>query len=200
MPENYRPIAVIPILYKLFSKMLCARVKGQLEMQQSVDQAGFRSGFSCDDQLFTITMLCDKMKEYNLPLWVAAVDFQKAFDTISHRSLWEALREQEVPLVYIMVLQKLYRGQCANVKLDVASRSFAIERGTRQGDPISPILFNALLEKVMRPLKLKWCRERKGIRVGASSTDLLQNLRFADDLLLIANSKSQVEAMLRDAL
>ena len=50
----------------------------------------------------------------------------------------------------------------------------------------------------MRPLKLKWHREGKGIRVGPGGTDFLQNLRFADDLLLIATSKSQVEAMLKD--
>ena len=156
LPDNYRPIAVIPILYKLFSKVLCARVRKQLEEQQSVDQAGFRAGYSCDDQLFTITMLSDKLKEYNLPLWVAAVDFKKAFDTVNHRSLWLALQEQGVPGIYIATLQRLYCGQKAKVKCDMSSRSFQIERGTKQGDPISPILFNSVLEKIMRTLKMKW--------------------------------------------
>ena len=48
-PENYRPIYIIPILYKLFSKVLAGRLKGILNSQQSPDQAGFRPDFSCDD-------------------------------------------------------------------------------------------------------------------------------------------------------
>ena len=46
LPENYRPICIIPILYKVFSKVLCGRIKEQLIAQQSHDQAGFRPGFS----------------------------------------------------------------------------------------------------------------------------------------------------------
>ena len=45
--ENYRPITILPILYKVFSRVLDARLKRLLDKQQSVDQAGFRGGFSC---------------------------------------------------------------------------------------------------------------------------------------------------------
>ena len=57
LPENYRPIAILPILYKLFSRILCERVKSILDGAQACDQAGFRSGYSCDDHLFAITMM-----------------------------------------------------------------------------------------------------------------------------------------------
>ena len=200
LPENYRPIAVIPILYKLFAKVLCNRNRGGFETEQSVDQAGFRSGFCCDDNLFAVTMLSDKLKEYNLPLWVAAVDFRKAFDTVDHQCLWQALRDQHVPGIYVAVLKKLYCDQSATVKCDAESRVFAIQRGTKQGDPISPLLFNTVLEQVMRPLKQKWMKERKGIKLGAAADDTLQSLRFADDLLLIASSRKHVQDMLRDLM
>ena len=45
MPENYRPISLLSILYKLFSKVVCGRVRETLMTEQSADQAGFRSGF-----------------------------------------------------------------------------------------------------------------------------------------------------------
>ena len=147
--ENYRPISILPILYKLFSKVLCARVKKQLELEQSVDQAGFRSGFSCDDHLFAITMLAEGCREFRAPLWTVAVDFRKAFDTVDHMSIWTSLLEQGVPTAYVNVLSRLYTGQTGKVQSDRTSKAFPIQRGTRQGDPISPILFNSCLESIV---------------------------------------------------
>ena len=197
MPENYRPIAVIPILYKLFSKVICARVNGILMASQSVDQAGFRSGFSCEDHLFVLTLLAEMFHEFQRPLWIVMVDFRKAFDTLNHSSLWLALLEQEVPTVYVCMLQRLYEGQSAQVQTDRLSKELLIERGVRQGDPISPILFNAATEKLIKGLKVRWQRKRYGIQMNGA---WLSNLRFADDLALIATSKGQAKSMLRDLI
>ena len=109
LPGNYRPVCIIPIMYKVFSKIICERIKGILLAEQSCDQAGFRPDFGCEDHLFTMTMLAEKCKEFNIPLWAAAIDFSKAFDSISHRSIFEALREQGVPAPYLNVLTKLYK-------------------------------------------------------------------------------------------
>ena len=62
-PANYRPIAMLPILYKLFAKIVCGRVTDTLNRHQSVDQAGFRAGFSCDDHLFTMVQLVENMQK-----------------------------------------------------------------------------------------------------------------------------------------
>ena len=58
--ENYRPISILPILLKLFSRVLCARIANILSKAQTLDQAGFRPGYSCDDHLFALTMLYEK--------------------------------------------------------------------------------------------------------------------------------------------
>jgi hypothetical protein len=196
LPDNYRPIAMIPIMYKLWSKVLCSRIRAILDSEQSCDQAGFRSGFSCDDHLFAAVILQEKLNEFNLPLWAAAVDFKKAFDTIEHDNLWQALNNQNVPAAYIDALKKLYEGQSGQVQTDSISKCFAVERGTKQGDPVSPILFNAALEDCMRRAKLKWAAKKWGINVGTG--DLLTNLRFADDLLIVGRSLFQVKSMLED--
>jgi exonuclease III len=195
LPGNYRPIAILPILYKLFSRILYQRLKVFLEPEQSVEQAGFRSGFSCEDHLLTLVLLYEKLNEQSLDLWIAAVDFEKAFDSVSHESIWEALQAQKVPGEYIEVLQRLYGGQTAQISADMLSRIFPLERGTKQGDPLSPALFNAVLEHVMRRLKCKWKVKKYGIKINA---DLLNNLRFADDLLLIGGSRAHVKHMLED--
>eukprot|EP00973_Karenia_brevis_P066111 9190959-Karenia_brevis.AAC.1 len=51
---NYRPITLLPILYKLFTRILRNRMQQTLESSQPVEQAGFRSGFNCDDHLLTM--------------------------------------------------------------------------------------------------------------------------------------------------
>eukprot|EP00973_Karenia_brevis_P015579 2132245-Karenia_brevis.AAC.1 len=80
-PGNYRPITLLSILYKVFSRILRARIQPILDKSQSVDQAGFRSGFSCDDHLLALTNLLEKCSEFKRPVWLCMLDFEKAFDT-----------------------------------------------------------------------------------------------------------------------
>ena len=75
---------------------------------QSVDQAGFRAGFGCDDQMFTVMLATEKAVEWNTYLWIAAVDFKKAFDCVEHWAIWDALRQFGVPGKYVDALAALY--------------------------------------------------------------------------------------------
>jgi len=166
--------------------------------EQSVDQAGFRPGFACDDHLFVLTILTEMFSEHRQPLWIVAVDFRKAFDSISHANLWNALVSQGVPGTYVHFLKKLYGNQSGAIHTDCLSKEFKIGRGVRQGDPISPILFNAALEELMRQLCSKWqAQEKCGIDIRSRK---LSNLRFADDLLLFSHSLQGAKAMLSDLM
>ena len=91
LPANYRPIAILPILYKLFSRILCNRLQAFLMPHQSVDQAAYRKGFSTEDHLLTVSLLIEKSREFNFPIWLGLVDYQKAFDTVEHEPLWQTL-------------------------------------------------------------------------------------------------------------
>ena len=66
LPENYRPITIIPLLYKLFAKMLYARLHSVLDEHQCPDQAGFRPNMSTTDHLFAFSMLAEKKHEYQI--------------------------------------------------------------------------------------------------------------------------------------
>jgi hypothetical protein len=147
---------VIKLLYKLFARLLLASVKKGLGGEQSVDQAGFRSGYGTDDHLFTLSQLQEKAGEWRQDVWFVFVDFSKAFDTVEHRRVWNALARQGMTNGYISILKRLYRGSTGKVVLDVMSKEFNIERGVKQGDPLSPVLFNVVLEDVFRELKAKW--------------------------------------------
>eukprot|EP00959_Pyramimonas_sp_CCMP1952_P033188 696077-Pyramimonas_sp.AAC.2 len=60
---------------------LFERLQPYLKVQQSADQAGFRKGCACDDHLLTLVQLQEKFKEFGMDIWIAAVDFEKAFDS-----------------------------------------------------------------------------------------------------------------------
>ena len=95
-------------------------------------------------------------------------------------------------------MASLYNQQTAAVRTDRLSRSFVIERGTKQGDPLSSLLFNALLEDVVRNVQRHWQSTKLGIPFGHNDGTSLTNLRFADDILLIAKSFTHVRNMLQD--
>jgi hypothetical protein len=198
LPGNYRPITLLPILYKLFTRVLYLRIGSVLDAAQPVDQAGFRSGYSCDDHLLAIMLIIDSFSEHRLPLWICAIDFEKAFDTVEHAFLWQSLAEQGVAPQYVCLLAAMYEDQSGHVCGGTMSRSFILARGTKQGDPLSPALFNAALECVMGRLQTKWVKKGWGIPVENEFGRRLTNLRFADDILLLAVSKRQLCGMLED--
>ena len=204
LPENYRPIAILPILYKLFSRMLCARIKEDIAQQQSVDQAAYVKGFSTEDHLLCTTILLEQCAEWNVPLWLGLVDFEKAFDTVEHDSLWKALEELGISHSYINLLKGLYQDQTATVESGGRSRFFELQRGVKQGDPISALLFISVMEAIFRKLKHRWNHlntRRSGAYYGMvidKPTEPLTNLRYADDIMLVAGSRGDIGKMLSD--
>ena len=92
--KNYRPICVLPLLYKLFSTMLYSRLQPVLEKELQQDQAGFRKLFSTVDHLHAFAQIQEKSSECNVELWTCFLDFQKAFDSVEHKAIWEELGER----------------------------------------------------------------------------------------------------------
>jgi hypothetical protein len=187
---NYRPISLISHISKLLTKVIQNRLEGTLDFNQPREQAGFRKGFSTTDHLQVVTQLIEKTNEYGLPLCLAFVDYEKAFDSVEHKKILEALGNHGVNKGYIELLTHMYNNGTSVIRLDRESSKFPIQRGVRQGDTISPKLFNAGLEQVFR--ELKW--DNKGIEING---DLLNHLRFADDNLLICSSGEELQDMLK---
>ena len=98
---NYLPICILDITYKVFSRVLHNRIIGNINEAQSVDQAGFRKEFSCDDHLLTSTILIEKVWRSRKQLWICAVDFKKAFNSVNFTLIWSALKECNVNEGYI---------------------------------------------------------------------------------------------------
>lgn len=190
--NNYRPISLMSNLYKLFSKVITRRLTKPLDENQPNEQAGFRSGFSTADHLQAVNQIMEKFNEFNLPLYIAFVDYTKAFDSVEHSSVLQALEKQGIESKYIRILDNLYIQSKAKVKTEREGQIFRLGRGVKQGDPISPKLFTSVLEEVFR--KLKW-DNKHGIIINGRR---LTNLRFADDVTLFARSPNELQQMITE--
>ncbi|GFN93010.1 endonuclease-reverse transcriptase [Plakobranchus ocellatus] len=136
-----------------------------------------------------LNQVIEKSNEYNLPLCVGFIDYEKAFDSVEHFAIYDALRKINVNETYVTILENIYRNASERVHIDnLESEPFPIHRGVRQGDPISPKLFTAAIEMIFRKADLE-----HGLNIDGET---LTNLRFADDVALVTEKVENMEEQL----
>ena len=109
----------------------------------------------------------------------------KAFDCVDHNRLWKILQEMGIPDHLICLLINLYAGQEATVRTGHGTIDWIqIKKGVHQGCMLSPCLFNLYAEYIMRNTELD--ETQAGIKIAGRN---INNLRFADDTTLMAESE-----------
>ena len=103
--------------------------------------------------------------------------------------------KQRVPLEYVELLRRLYKAKVGRIKLDQVSKEFTIDKRAKQGDPMSPNGFDSVLEDYFWAFKPKWKSSNFGIDFGQRR---LTNLRFADDILLVAKALEESNVVIAD--
>ena len=86
-----------------------------------------------------------------MPLYLAFIDYKKAFDSVKHRQLWKTLKEFGIGSSLVEILETLYKVQRATVRVDSEYTDwFEIKKGVRQGCLVSPMSFNCYSERILR--------------------------------------------------
>ena len=145
-----------------------------------------------------VQILEQRCREWGVPLFISTIEFTKAFDSIKHSAIWKSLRFYGIKPEYVKLLQRLYRHQEGTVLTDKGSEVFPIKKGTKQGDPLSSLLFNTVLQYSLENNLIKWQENKKGIWLSDKTEDCVTNLRFADDVLLFSTSLAKLRDMLCD--
>ena len=166
--KNYRPISLLSHTYKLLTRIITNRVTNKLDQFQPVEQAGFRGGYSTIDHIHTVRQIIEKSQEYNQQVFLAFIDFEKAFDTIEKWAFMNSLRRCRIDSRYIQLINALYHDATMTVKIFGETDPITLWRGVRQGDTISPKIFTTALEDVFKTLE--W--EAKGVNINGEQPSL----------------------------
>ncbi|KAE9416903.1 hypothetical protein Angca_009074, partial [Angiostrongylus cantonensis] len=140
--RNYRPICLLSVSYKLFTKIFFSRISRTLDEAHPVEQAGFRKGFCCMNHIQTVSKVIEVCREYHLLLLLAFVDYEKAFDSVETNAILSALVDQGVDPSYIRTLFDIYRNCTTKTQLFIdLLPCIPIGKEVRKGIKISPKLF-----------------------------------------------------------
>ena len=168
-------------------KILQARLQQYVNRELPYVQAGFRKGRGTRDQTANIQWIIKKAREFQKNIYFCFIDYAKAF-------VWITIKcgEMGIPDHLTCFLRNLYAGQEATVRAGHGTSDwFQIGKGVRQGCILSPCLFNLHAEYIMRNTGLE--EAQAGIKTAGRN---INNLRYADDTTLMAESEEELKSLL----
>ena len=156
-------------------------------------QAGFRKGRGTRDEIANMYWIIEKAREFQENIYICFIDFANTFDCMDHNKLWKILKKMGIPDHLTYLLRNLFAGQEATVRTRLETSDwFQIRKGVRQGCILSPCLFNSYTEYIMRNSGLD--EAQAGIKIEGRN---INNLRYADDTTLMAESEEELKIFLK---
>ena len=155
-------------------------------------QVGFTKDRGTRDQIANIRWIIVKAREFQKNIYFCFIDYAKAFDYVDHNKQWKILKQMGTPDHLSFLLRNLYAGQEAIFRTGHGTIDwFQIGKGVHQGCILSPCLFNLYAEYIMRNAGLK--EAQAGIKISRKNVN---NLRYADDTILMAESEEELKSRL----
>ena len=188
--SKHRTIAISSQISKVILRVVMERLKGRIRQEVGEEQFGFLEGKGTTNAIFVLRMLAERAIEMQKDIYVCFIDYEKAFDRVKHGELIQMLESIGADGKDIRMIENVYWNQKAAVKIDGEQSEWVeIKRGVRQGCVMSPDLFSLYGEFIMREAE-----DEGGLKVGGRSVN---NIRYADDTVLIADSEEKLLSLLQ---
>lgn len=176
---SYRPISLLNIDVKIFAKILANRLKPILHKLIGPEQAGFMPGREAKDNVIKSLLLINKIKTSDTEGLLLSTDAEKAFDRVAWDYMLATCKHVGLGTKMLAWISALYQKPSARLKInDTLSERVHIANGTRQGCPLSPLLFILSLEPFIRQTNLNpsvkgWLVGDREFKIAAYADDLL---------------------------
>ncbi|KAH9267040.1 hypothetical protein BASA83_010240 [Batrachochytrium salamandrivorans] len=190
-PGDKRGIALINVGLKLVCKVLQMRIERFVETNNllSYEQAGFRKREECVGQVVSLVDIIQRRQNAGLNTHVLFIDIRKAFDTVPVGALLWKLQNMGFPRRTLAFLKALYTSSSARARAgSLLSDPFPVQRGVRQGCPLSGLLFNLFINDILdgvAPITVPGLPR---------DTSPIRGLMYADDVAVFADSEQSLLA------
>ena len=192
---NHRPIALANTIYKLFTNTLTFILSAYGEEHQILhdSQEGFRAERSTSRQLQLLIATLEDARFTNQNIYILYIDFKNAFGSLDHARLLAIIKDLGYPEHAVTLIGNIYSQSNTIFTGEHFGRTkpIPIQRGTIQGDTLSPYLFLIFLEPLLRWLQ----RGRNGYTLGTSKLTI-SSAAYADDLAIITNNLQSIQTQL----
>lgn len=176
---SYRLISLLNADLKIFNKIIAMRLQQQLPSLIHQDQVGFVTTREARDNTIKALNCMHIAKSIGTSCVFLGTDAEKAFDRVGWGFMFAVLRHIKLGGKMIRWIASMYKGPTAQVKVNgVVSPFFAIMNGTKQGCPLSPLLFALTLEPFLWRIRLN--RDIWGVGIGGIQYKVAA---YADDML-----------------
>ncbi|KAM9311698.1 GLIPR1-like protein 2 [Gastrophryne carolinensis] len=193
--KSYRPISLLNVDMKLYAKILANRLAPLIPQLVHLDQTGFVLNREARDNVIRAINVIHAAKTSGTPLMLLSTDAEKAFDRVSWPFLRESLRYIGLGDNMRRLIEALYTTPSARVRINGRlSDPVWIKNGTRQGCPLSPLLFALSLEPFLCTV-----RNDPDIQGFVSRESTHKVAAYADDLLFfITNPSVSIPVLMRE--
>ncbi len=176
--SSYRPISLIPCDVKIYDKVFASRMEKVIHSLIKEDQTGFIKGRNASDNMHRLLHILDFADSHPTPCAVFSLDAEKAFDRLEWNYMWAVLQCFGFGEHFVSMIKTLYNSPAASVITgNIISPSFPLQRGTRQGCPLSPLLFCLSLEPLAQAIR----KSEVSIKIHDHNHSISL---YADDIIL----------------
>ena len=184
--SNYTGISLLSTMYKILSNILLSRLTPYAEEIIGDHQCGFRRSRSTTDHIFCISQILEKKWEYNEAVHQLFIDLKKAYDSVRREVLNNILIEFGIPMKLVRLIKMCLTETYSRVQTGRnLSKMFPIRNGLKQGDGLTPLLFNLLLEYAVKRVQVK----QHGLQLYGTH----QILVYADDVNILGGSVNTIK-------
>ncbi len=193
--DSYRQITIIEPVIKLVSGIVVVRLRKYVEGRNLLgrEQAGFRQGEECAAHYAALLEIASRRMNNILPTYIAFLDIKKAFPSVPHECLFLKLEHLGIRGKLMKLLRALFACSSFRIRLGTLYSNIGrIEKGIKQGDPISPDLFELFFQDIVK------IGYDLGIYMEGVEGEIAF-LLYADDTVIISQDRNKVEIMLQGA-
>lgn len=195
--DNYRAICLASSSFKIYTKIIEKRVRQIAGNEIEDEQAAFMPGRQTNDNICIIRNIIERSLQSGEETILAFIDLRAAFDSIEREVVWNCLEEINIPKSLIQIIRSTYNRVKGKVQIaGTRSDEFEWKKGIKQGDSLSPLLFIIIMNKLIRKTRERTKQLQTIIGYQRLEPMKLEALMYADDIVLIADSKKKIQRLI----